>query len=103
MLEIMKIAFASGKDVMINSFGKFQVRQKTERCGKNPAIDAGMMLAPRHVVTFRCSMKLRGNFTHKNRIWLSGLLKLVTTQNVIYCFWSKTFCINLSQVASQNK
>lgn len=50
---------ASGEDVLVSGFGKFQVRQKSERLGRNPATDEGMMLRPRKVVTFKCSRTLR--------------------------------------------
>ena len=59
LLEIMKKTLASGEDVMISGFGKFRVKEKTERKGRNPATGGDMMLAPRKVVTFKCSGKLR--------------------------------------------
>ena len=40
-------------------FGKFCVKEKSERKGRNPATGGDMMLAPRKVVTFKCSGKLR--------------------------------------------
>jgi integration host factor subunit alpha len=59
LLEIIKSALASGEDVLISNFGKFCVREKKERKGRNPATGDAMMLAPRKVVTFKCSGKLR--------------------------------------------
>ncbi len=59
LLEIMKKALESDEDVMISGFGKFSVKYKAERKGRNPATGEDMMLAPRKVVTFRCSGKLR--------------------------------------------
>ena len=59
ILEIIKRALESGEDVLISSFGKFRVKQKTERRGRNPATGEDMLLAPRRVVTFHCSDKLR--------------------------------------------
>jgi integration host factor subunit alpha len=58
-LEIIKSALESGEDVMISGFGKFCVKEKKERKGRNPATGDAMMLAPRKVVTFKCSGKLR--------------------------------------------
>ncbi len=58
-LEIMKSTLGSGEDVMISGFGKFCVKEKKERKGRNPATGNGMMLTPRKVVTFKCSGKLR--------------------------------------------
>ena len=59
LLEIIKHTLASGEDVMISNFGKFCVKEKRKRKGRNPATGKSMMLAPRRVVTFRCSGKLR--------------------------------------------
>jgi integration host factor subunit alpha len=59
LLEIIKSRLSSGEDVMISSFGKFCVREKRERRGRNPATGEGIMLSPRRVVTFKCSRKLR--------------------------------------------
>jgi integration host factor subunit alpha len=59
ILEIIKSTLASGDDVLISGFGKFCVKEKRERKGRNPATGQDMMLAPRRVVTFRCSGKLR--------------------------------------------
>ena len=59
LLEIIKSRLAGGDDVLISGFGKFCVKEKRERRGRNPATDKEMMLAPRRVVTFRCSGKLR--------------------------------------------
>lgn len=33
----MKETLASGEDIMISGFGKFQVNEKTPRKGRNPA------------------------------------------------------------------
>jgi len=58
-LEIIKSTLASGEDVLISNFGKFCVKQKDQRKGRNPATGDSMMLEPRKVVTFTCSGKLR--------------------------------------------
>ncbi|MGB6010430.1 MAG: integration host factor subunit alpha [Desulfobacterales bacterium] len=59
LLEIIKKALASGEDVMVSNFGRFCVKEKAERKGRNPATGDNLMLEPRKVVTFRCSGKLR--------------------------------------------
>ncbi len=59
LLEIMKKTLASGEDVLITGLGKLCVKHKAERRGRNPATGEDMMLAPRRVVTFKCSGKLR--------------------------------------------
>jgi len=59
LLEIIKQTLESGEDVLLSGFGKFCVRLKKERKGRNPATGEDMMLKPRKVATFRCSSKLR--------------------------------------------
>jgi integration host factor subunit alpha len=59
LLEIIKRSLESGEDVLISGFGKFCVKEKKERKGRNPATGADLMLEPRKVVKFRCSGKLR--------------------------------------------
>jgi len=59
LLEIIKSTLGSGEDVLISNFGKFCVKEKAERKGRNPATGDDLMLEPRKVVTFRCSGKLR--------------------------------------------
>lgn len=44
LLEIMKSTLASGEDIMISGFGKFQVKEKAPRKGRNPATGKDMML-----------------------------------------------------------
>ena len=59
LLELIKSSLVSGDDVMISGFGKFCVKEKRERLGRNPANGETTMLAPRRVVTFKCSGMLR--------------------------------------------
>ncbi len=59
ILDIIKSTLASGQDVLISGFGKFCVKNKRERRGRNPATGEDKILAPRRVVTFKCSEKLR--------------------------------------------
>ena len=59
LLETIKSTLASGEDILISGFGKFNVKDKKERRGRNPATDEDLMLEPRRVVTFKCSGRLR--------------------------------------------
>ncbi|MFZ5570529.1 MAG: integration host factor subunit alpha [Thermodesulfobacteriota bacterium] len=59
LLELIKKTLESGSPMMISGFGKFNVKAKKERRGRNPATGDDMMLDPRRVVTFTCSGKLR--------------------------------------------
>jgi len=59
LLEQIKNTLDNGQDVLISGFGKFCVKEKKARRGRNPATGADMMLEQRRVVTFRCSHLLR--------------------------------------------
>jgi integration host factor subunit alpha len=59
LLELMKGTLEKGEDVLISGFGKFCVKAKNQRRGRNPATGADMILDQRRVVTFRCSHLLR--------------------------------------------
>ena len=55
ILEIMKSTLVSGEDVLISGFGKFWVKEKSERRGRNPQTGDVLMLRPRRVINFKCS------------------------------------------------
>ena len=58
-IDLIKDTLATGEDVLISGFGKFCVKDKAERKGRNPATGDAQMLPARRVVTFKCSGKLR--------------------------------------------
>jgi integration host factor subunit alpha len=59
LLEIIKRTLENGEDVLVSGFGKFCVKNKGKRRGRNPATGSDLMLSARKVVTFKCSGKLR--------------------------------------------
>ena len=59
MLETIKKTLENGEDVLISGFGKFLVKEKNERNGRNPATGNNLTLDARRLVTFRCSGNLR--------------------------------------------
>ena len=59
LLEIMKSTLEKSEDVLISGFGKFCVKQKKQRRGRNPATGEDLILRERKVITFKCSGKLR--------------------------------------------
>ena len=65
LLELIKSALESGDDVMISGFGKFCVKNKKKRRGRNPATGKDLILAPRKVVTFKWSGKLKEKLNTK--------------------------------------
>ena len=59
LLMIIKNNLEKSDDVLISGFGKFCVKKKNQRRGRNPATGSDLMLRERKVVTFKCSGKLR--------------------------------------------
>jgi integration host factor subunit alpha len=59
LFEMIKKSLEEGKDVMISGFGKFSIRLRGERVGRNPLTGDAIMLPTKKVVTFKCSGKLR--------------------------------------------
>ena len=59
LLEIIKDTLEKGDDVLVSGFGKFCVKDKKKRRGRNPATGSDLTLKERRVVTFKCSGKLR--------------------------------------------
>jgi len=68
LLEIMKTTLGSGEDVLISGFGKFCVKNKHDRRGRNPSTGEDMMLGARRAVTFKCSVPLKQKLNGKRQI-----------------------------------
>ena len=59
VFEIMKNTLENGEDILISGFGKFCIKGKRDRRGRNPLTGEDMMLEARRVVTFKCSLPLK--------------------------------------------
>jgi len=59
LLEIIKSSLENGEDVLVSGFGKFVVKDKASRRGRNPSTGEDMHLDARRVVAFKCSGRLR--------------------------------------------
>ncbi len=59
LLEIIKKKLESGESVLISGFGKFTVKDKRARRGRNPHTGEDLILEPRRVITFKPSGVLR--------------------------------------------
>ncbi|MBN1847287.1 MAG: integration host factor subunit alpha [Deltaproteobacteria bacterium] len=57
--EIMKNQLSNGEDLLISGFGKFLVKGKNERRGRNPQTTQDLLLRARKVVVFKTSGALR--------------------------------------------
>ena len=65
-LETIKSTLESGEDVLVSGFGKFEVKEKNARRGRNPQSGDDLMLDARKVVLFRCSGVLREKINGKS-------------------------------------
>ncbi len=65
LLEIIKHTLESGEDVLISGFGKFCVKDKKERRGRNPETGDDTILRERRIVVFQCSGVLKENMNGK--------------------------------------
>jgi len=61
VFESIKDELGQGNHVLISGFGKWSVRKKNPRKGRNPQSGTALMLDGRTVVTFKCSRKLKEN------------------------------------------
>jgi integration host factor subunit alpha len=59
ILRLAKDTLISGDDLLLSGFGKFKVKDKNQRRGRNPQTGSALILAPRRVVTFNASRTLR--------------------------------------------
>jgi integration host factor subunit alpha len=71
LLELMKSCLESGDDLLVSGFGKFCVKEKQARKGRNPATGEPAILPARRVVTFKCSGCLREQLNGKK--WTANL------------------------------
>ena len=66
ILETIKMTLESGEDVLISGFGKFCVKEKSERRGRNPQTANDLMLGASRVVVFKCSSLLKEKIDGKD-------------------------------------
>ena len=59
ILRISKDSLISGSDLLLSGFGKFTIRDKRSRKGRNPQTGDELMLDARRVITFKPSGILR--------------------------------------------
>jgi len=55
----MNDTLASGEDIKISGFGKFEVKQKKDRKGRNPATGGAIIIEARKILTLKTSLKLK--------------------------------------------
>jgi integration host factor subunit alpha len=73
LLEIMKDEWASGNQVMISGFGKWTLKAKKERKGRNPQTGIEMTIAARKVISFKPPAVLRKVLEK----WFKGIIFII--------------------------
>ena len=63
VLELFKSTLQKGEPIAIHEFGKFTVRSKLPRTGRNPRTGEAVIIPSRRVVSFRPSLLLRAAVT----------------------------------------
>ncbi|MBW2609396.1 MAG: HU family DNA-binding protein [Deltaproteobacteria bacterium] len=54
-LEIIKKTLENGEDMLISGFGKFCVKNNSDRRGRSPRAGDNQSLGSNRIVTFKCS------------------------------------------------
>jgi len=65
LLEIIKQTLVKGENLLVSGFGKFVVKDKAARRGRNPQTKEDLQLRARRVVVFRTSGVLRRKINHE--------------------------------------
>ena len=68
LLGVIKRTLEEGEDVLISGLGKFCIKEKKKRRGRNPQTGHDLFLDERRVVTFKCSSVLRDKMNGKNSL-----------------------------------
>ncbi len=59
VLELMKETLEGGEEIKVSGFGKFEVRHKGERMGRNPRTGEEILIPERKVLRFKVSQVLK--------------------------------------------
>jgi integration host factor subunit alpha len=65
LLAITKQTLIKGENLLVSGFGKFIVKDKAARRGRNPQTKEDLQLRARRVVVFRTSGVLRRKINHE--------------------------------------
>ena len=68
LFHIMKQTLETGEDLLISGFGKFVVKQKAARRGRNPQTAEELELRSRRVIVFKTSGVLRKRINQTTRV-----------------------------------
>ena len=59
VFTILKQTLESGESIKISGFGRFEIKQKKDRTGRNPQTGKSMTIKARRILTFKSSALLR--------------------------------------------
>ncbi len=65
VFETMKETLEEGEDIKVSGFGKFEVREKGERVGRNPRTGVEIMIPERRVLRFKVSQVFKDELNGK--------------------------------------
>jgi len=66
VLALIKSTLESGEDVKIAGFGKFEVKQKKARKGRNPSTGETITIDARRILSFKASSVLKERINRQN-------------------------------------
>ena len=66
LFGLMKDTLTNGEDLLVSGFGKFSVRKKNERRGRNPQTRESLILPARKVLVFKASGVLRERINERS-------------------------------------
>ena len=59
ILDLLKATLKAGEEINVSGFGRFRLRSKSARVGRNPRTGEEITIPARRVVTFQASALLR--------------------------------------------
>ncbi|RAL25557.1 integration host factor subunit alpha [Lujinxingia litoralis] len=65
IFEVMKETLEEGEEIKVSGFGKFEVREKSQRVGRNPRTGIEIVIPERRVLRFKVSQVLKDSINGK--------------------------------------
>ena len=65
VFSIIKSTLETGEDIKVSGFGKFEVREKHERRGRNPQTGEAIVIEARRILSFKPSTILKNALQDK--------------------------------------
>lgn len=68
VLNLLKSTLESGENIKISGFGKFEVKQKKDRRGRNPQTGESITIDARRILSFKPSTVLRNALNNETTL-----------------------------------